>query len=177
MNSDYAGILLLQYYEYWTKRWKNFIANHWWYYFNSLLWVRTIFSLGTFLPHSPAPGDSETGSNRFTWLTVIDLFTVLRLFTFGDLRHQLRHFSCTFHVQTSIKQDVSMRLNEKWRINPILVTPIHTRSGQVWGYTPEQRVAAWPSPRQTPGPSYPYPSDRPPSGHRPGRRQAPHILR
>ena len=31
-------------------------------------------------------------------------------------------------------------------------------------------ASVWPSPRQTPGPSCPYPSDRPPSVHRPGRR-------
>ena len=47
------------------------------------------------------------------------------------------------------------------------------RSGQVWGHTAEQRVAAstlsgtpsasvWPSPRQTPGPPCPYTSDRTP---------------
>ena len=40
--------------------------------------------------------------------------------------------------------------------------------------TPSSSV--WPSPRQTPGPSCPYPSDRPPSGHRPGRRQARYHL-
>ena len=36
----------------------------------------------------------------------------------------------------------------------------------------------WPSPRRTPSSPFPYPSDRPPSGHRPGRRQArqTHIL-
>ena len=34
--------------------------------------------------------------------------------------------------------------------------------------TPSSSV--WPSPRQTPDPSCPYPSDRPPSGHRPGRQ-------
>ena len=33
----------------------------------------------------------------------------------------------------------------------------------------------WPSPRQTPGPSCPYPSDRPPSGHHQGRRHARHA--
>ena len=33
----------------------------------------------------------------------------------------------------------------------------------------------WPSPRQTPGPSCPYPSDRPPSGHRSSRGQARHA--
>ena len=48
-----------------------------------------------------------------------------------------------------------------------------SRSGQVWGHIPEQRVAAstlrryfsasvWPLPRQTPGPPCPYPSDRTP---------------
>ena len=36
-------------------------------------------------------------------------------------------------------------------------------------------ASVWPSPRQTPGPPCPYPSDRPPSGHRPGRRQARHA--
>ena len=35
-------------------------------------------------------------------------------------------------------------------------------------------ASIWPSPRQTPGPPWPYPSDRTPSGHRPGRRQARH---
>ena len=39
--------------------------------------------------------------------------------------------------------------------------------------TPSSSV--WPSPRQTPGSSCPYPSDRPPSGHRPGKRQARHA--
>ena len=40
------------------------------------------------------------------------------------------------------------------------------------------RSSVWPSPRQTPGPPCPYPSDSPPSDHRPGRRQAhyAHIL-
>ena len=37
------------------------------------------------------------------------------------------------------------------------------------------RTSVWPSPRQTPGPSWPHPSDRPPSGHRPGRRRARHA--
>ena len=36
-------------------------------------------------------------------------------------------------------------------------------------------ASVWPSPRQTPGPSCPYPSDRPPSGHLPDRRQALHA--
>ena len=36
-------------------------------------------------------------------------------------------------------------------------------------------ASVWSSSRQTPGPSCPYPSDRPPSGHRPGRRKARHV--
>ena len=36
-------------------------------------------------------------------------------------------------------------------------------------------ASVWPSSRQTPCPSCPYPSDRPPSGHRPGRRQVRHA--
>ena len=39
--------------------------------------------------------------------------------------------------------------------------------------TPSSYV--WPSPRQTPGSSCPYPSDRPPSGHRPDRQQDRHF--
>ena len=36
-------------------------------------------------------------------------------------------------------------------------------------------ASVWPSSWQRPGPSCPYPSDRPPSGHRLGRRQARHV--
>ena len=36
-------------------------------------------------------------------------------------------------------------------------------------------ASVWSSPRQTPGPSCPYPSERPSSGHRPGRRQTRHA--
>ena len=39
--------------------------------------------------------------------------------------------------------------------------------------TPSSSV--WPSPRQTPGPPCPHPSDRRLFGHRPGRRQARHA--
>ena len=39
--------------------------------------------------------------------------------------------------------------------------------------TPSDSV--WPSPKQTPGPSCPYPSDRTPSGHRASRRRARHA--
>ena len=45
----------------------------------------------------------------------------------------------------------------------LCIARIERRAGQVWGHTPEQRVAAS------------YPSDRPPSGHRPGRCQARHV--
>ena len=38
-----------------------------------------------------------------------------------------------------------------------------------------RQASVWPLPRQTPGPSCPYPSYRPPSGHCPGRRQALHA--
>ena len=60
------------------------------------------------------------------------------------------------------------------------------QSGQVWGIrrngvSPRPScdgipsASVWPSPRQTPGTPCPYSSDRPPSGHRPGRRQARHA--
>ena len=62
---------------------------------------------------------------------------------------------------------------------------IDSNSGFIW-HTPQQRDAAstsrrycsasvWPSPRQTPGPSCQHPSDSPPSGHHPDRRQDHHA--
>ena len=58
-------------------------------------------------------------------------------------------------------------------------------SGQVWGGIRQisapprppcvENPSAWPSPRQTTGPSCPYPRDRSPSGHPKGRRQARHA--
>ena len=59
------------------------------------------------------------------------------------------------------------------------------RQAQVWEYAPEQRVAKSSKSRRysfglrlarwTPGPSSPYPSDRPSSAHCPGRRKARHA--
>ena len=76
--------------------------------------------------------------------------------------------------------------NTRWKkivVVGSIVWALQVRPGQVSGHTPEQRdgtpsSSVWPSPMQTPGPPCPYLSDRPPSGHRPGRSQArlAHIL-